>query len=97
MTCGPKYGYYHNAAKTCLIVKPDQLDSAQTLFKGTNIQISCEGQHHLGATIGTRAFTEEYVTKKVQVWSEEIRTLSDITPIVLTVHLPTVLNINGIM
>ena len=76
LTCGPMYGYFPNAAKTCLIVKPDQLDSAQTLFKGTNIKISCEGQHHLGAAIGTRAFTEEYVSRKVQLWSEEICTLS---------------------
>ena len=50
---GPMYGYFPNAAKTCLIVKPDQLNCAQTLFNGTNVQISCEGQRHLGAAIGT--------------------------------------------
>ena len=69
------YDYFCNAAKTCLIAKPDQLDSGQTLFKGTNIQISCEGQ---GAAIGKRAFTEEYVSRKVQMWLEEIRTSSNI-------------------
>jgi len=52
LACGPIYGYFPNAAKTCLIVKPDQFDSAQTLFNGTDIQISCEGQSHLGAAIG---------------------------------------------
>ena len=40
LTYGPMYGYFPNAAKTCLIVKPDQLNFAQTLFNGTNIQIS---------------------------------------------------------
>ena len=33
----PMYGYFPNVAKTCLIVKPDQLNFAQTLFNGTNI------------------------------------------------------------
>ena len=75
---GPMYGYFPNAAKTCLIVKPDQLNCAQTLFNGTNVQISCEGQRHLGAAIGTRSFTEIYVSKKVKMWSEEILTLSNI-------------------
>ena len=66
------YGYFPNAAKTCLIVKPDQLNFAQTLFNGTNIQISCEGQCHLGAAIGTSSFTESYVSNKVKMWPEEI-------------------------
>ena len=57
---------FPNAAKTFLIVKRDQLDSAQTLFKGTNIQISCEGQHHLGGAIGIRVFTD---ARKVQMQS----------------------------
>jgi len=72
------YGYFPNAAKTCLTVKPDQFDSAQTLFNGTNIEISCEGQHHLGATIGFQSFTESYVSKKVKTWSDEILSLSKI-------------------
>ena len=52
LTYGPMYGYFPNVAKTCLIVKPDQLDS---IFNGINIQMFCEGQHHLGAAIGTRS------------------------------------------
>ena len=60
------------------MVKPDQFNSAQKLFNGTNIQISCEGQRHLGAAIGTRSFTKSYVSKKVKMWSEEILTLSSI-------------------
>jgi len=63
----PMFGYFPNANKTCLIVKPALLHSARTLFRGANIQISCEGQHHLGAAIGSRSFTESYVSKKVKL------------------------------
>jgi len=48
------------------------------LFRGTYIQISCEGQRHLGAAIGSRSFAESYVSKKAKMWSEEILTLSSI-------------------
>ena len=75
---GPLYGYFPNPAKTHLIVKPDLFDSATALFQGTDIQITCHGQRHLGAAIGTRSFTEEYVSKKVKSWSEEILSLSNI-------------------
>jgi len=52
--------------------------SATELFHETNIQIICHGQHHLGAAIGTQSFTDEYVSKKVKSWSEEILALSSI-------------------
>ena len=75
---GPLYGYFPNAIKTYLIVKPQYLDSATALFQGTNVQITCLGQRHLGAAIGSRSFTEEYVSKKVKLWCDEILTLSNI-------------------
>ena len=75
---GPLYGYFPNAIKTYLIVKPDFCDAATTLFRDTNVQITCFGQRHLGAAIGTRSFTEEYVSKKVKSWCDEILTLSTI-------------------
>ena len=33
---GPDYGYFMNATKTVLIVKPEHLSSAQTMFANTN-------------------------------------------------------------
>ena len=36
------------------------------------------GHHHLGTAIGAWLFTEEYVSKKVKIWSDEILTLSSI-------------------
>ena len=77
LSLGPLYGYHPNAAETYLIVKPQLYDLAKHLFQDTNVQIMCYGQRHLGAAIGTRLFTEEYVTKKV-IWSDEILTLSSI-------------------
>ena len=78
LSLGPLYGYHPNAAKTYLIVKPQLYDSAKQLFQDTNVQITCHGQRHLGAAIGTRLFTEEYVSRKVKIWSDEILTLSSI-------------------
>ena len=47
---GPFYGYNPNAIKTYLIVKPQFLDSATTLFQGSNVQITCLGHRHLRET-----------------------------------------------
>ena len=59
-------------------MKPQYLDSATALFQGTNVQITCLGQRHFGAAIGSRSFTEEYVSKKVKLWCDGILTLSNI-------------------
>ena len=75
LSLGPLYGYH---PKPYLIVKPQLYDSAKQLFQDTNVQITCHGQHHLGAIIGTQLFTDEYVSKKVKIWSDKILTLSSI-------------------
>ena len=75
---GPLYGYFPSAIKTYLSVKPHYFDSATTLFQDTNVQITCLGQRHLGAAISSRSFTEEYVSRKVKLWCDEILTLSNI-------------------
>ena len=48
-----------NATKTILIVKPEHLSQAQTLFDNTSIQITVRGQRHLGAVLGSSEFVEE--------------------------------------
>ena len=63
---GPSYGYFVNASKTWLIVKPEYLDVARELFKNTSIGITSEGRRHLGASIGSREFTTDYVNEKVK-------------------------------
>ena len=50
---GPSYGYFLNACKTWLIVKPEYLDLALEIFKNTGIGITSEGKRHLGASTGS--------------------------------------------
>ena len=66
---GSLYGYYPNALKTWLIVKPAYLSDAQWLFEGTGVQVTVEGRRHLGGVFGSRLFTEQYVSEKVDSWS----------------------------
>ena len=40
------------------------------IFDGSGIQVTANGQRHLGAAIGSRRFAEEYVAEKVKLWSE---------------------------
>ena len=56
---GPSYGYFVNASKTWLIVKPEYLDLAGEVFQNTGIGITSEGKRHLGASIGSQQFTTE--------------------------------------
>ena len=57
---GPDYGYFPNAVKTCLIVKPQHLRKARALFHGTGVVITDAGKRHLGSAIGTNDFLMSY-------------------------------------
>ena len=73
---GPEFGYYVNNNKTCLVVKEDYQMEAERAFEGTGILITHNGHRHLGATLGTKSFTEEFVREKVKTWKNELDTLS---------------------
>lgn len=75
---GTGYGYHPNAAKTHLVVKDEHAEKARELFAGTGVNITTGGKRHLGAAIGSRSHTVEYVTCKVKKWSEEIKQLAGI-------------------
>ena len=49
---GPNLGYYANAKKCWLITKPKRVEGARVIFEGTAINISTQGQSHLGAALG---------------------------------------------
>ena len=70
---GPCYGYYPNAVKSLLIVKPDKENLARELFNGTNIKITSTGACHLGATVGSEEFKEDYVKMKVEEMTMELK------------------------
>ena len=74
---GPDIGYFPNASKSILIVKPDYYHDAQETFRDTEVIVTKEGQRHLGAVIGTREFKDKYVSDKVKTWVEEIQMLSN--------------------
>ncbi|KAL5489466.1 hypothetical protein EMCRGX_G018560 [Ephydatia muelleri] len=62
-SAGPNFGYHPNPSKTFLVTKPEHAEKAKQLFAGTNVSI-CAGKRCLGAAIGSKSFTEEYVRKK---------------------------------
>ena len=63
---GPKLGYFPKAVKTILILKEKSLlPAAKLLFGDTGIEITCDGERHLGAVIGREDARETYVKKKV--------------------------------
>ena len=75
---GPSYGHYPNAVKSLPIVKPDKEDLARELFNGTNIKIASTGAYHLGATVDSEEFKDDYVKMKVEEMTVELEKLSKI-------------------
>ena len=74
---GPKYGYYPKPSKTHIIVKnPADSEKVKEMFGNEGIQVTAEGQRHIGAVIGSDRFKEEFVTKKVDNWVKDIEKLS---------------------
>ena len=77
---GPNLGYYPNAKKCWLITKPEKVEGARAIFEGTAINISTQGQSHLGAALGSREYLEEYVGSKVEDWVVRLGGLGIINP-----------------
>ena len=62
---GPSLGHYPNAKKCWLVTKPEKENEAMEIFGDTAIKIWTQGQKHLGAVLGSRAYLEEYMKGKV--------------------------------
>lgn len=77
-TRGPPQGYYPNAIKSVLIVKPELVEQAKEIFRNSDIKITAGGEKHLGAVLGTTAAKEEFVRNQVNEWVNEIKTLAHI-------------------
>jgi hypothetical protein len=87
---GPVYGYFPKPSKCILITKPERLERANEIFRGTGvdvttdgskdsgIEINCEGTRHLGAAVGTEDFKRSFVKKKVDAWIQSVKQLSAI-------------------
>ena len=75
---GPKYGYFANPIKTCLVTKEKHLAIATTLFANTGVQVTSEGRPYLGAAIGTQEFVISHVQDRVTKWTKELDNLATI-------------------
>ena len=78
ISLGLKYSYYANPLKIWLIVKPEHFLAASEVFHGTGVQITSEGRRHLGAVVGCKSFTVEYMEENVSQWVNEGNRLSTI-------------------
>ena len=73
-----KFGYLVNGTKSWLIVKSRELaEEAKRMF-GEEVNITTEGQRHLGAVIASQEYKDQYCEEKVRAWKEEIERLSEI-------------------
>jgi hypothetical protein len=77
----PAFGYFPNAEKTELLVKPDHADNAREIFKDTGVEIITEGTRMLGSVIGNQNFIDSYVDNKVADWVSELRVLADMAKV----------------
>ena len=44
---GPRYGYFPKPGKSYLVVKPDKIDEAKKVFKGTGVHVVLDAQRDL--------------------------------------------------
>ena len=76
-TLGPDFGYFPNAKKCWIISKADKEASVKEVFKDTAVNVTVQGQKHLGAVIGSRKYLQEYVSEKVTNWVSEVTKLAE--------------------
>ena len=76
-TFGPDIGYFPNAKKCWIIAKPEKKALVREAFEDTVINVTVEGQTHLGAVIGSRDYLQDYVNEKVTSWVNEVAQLAE--------------------
>ena len=75
---GKKCGYLVNGSKSWLIVKSDVLaDEAKRVF-GDEVNVTTEGQRHLGSVIVSQEFKDQYCREIILRWKGELKALSEI-------------------
>ena len=75
---GPTFGYYPKPDKSRVTVKTEEMvDQARQIF-GDSVKVTCEGERHVWAALGTERFKREYVNGKVSKWVEDVKQLADI-------------------
>ena len=69
-------GYFPNAKKTWLIVKPEHANRASLLFP--DINVTSEGHPYLGYFFGNLASTINFVEDKINEWKKDVDALVQI-------------------
>ena len=71
---GQLYGYFVNGSKSWIIVKSEKDATRAKEIFGDLVNITTEGQRHLGAALGSNT----YCSKKVENWTNQIKVLTEI-------------------
>ena len=58
-------------------MKPEKEKDIREIFRETEINITVEGQKHLGAAIGSQQYRDEYFSEKVSEWVSEVAQLAE--------------------
>ena len=53
------------------------VEQAKEIF-GDDVKVTCEGQRHVGAALGTKDFKQKVVSAKVEEWVEDVRQLATV-------------------
>ena len=75
---GPDFGYFPKSSKSWVVTKPQHLSAAKELFEGSGVNVTCDGRPYLGSPLGSDEYANDFVKKKVEVWSNELSLLSGI-------------------
>ena len=75
---GGSYGYYPNAAKSTLLVKPECYEEACKVFSDTEVTVTSEGVNVLGCPVGSPNYVECMIGKKIDAWCRKVKVLAGI-------------------
>ncbi len=65
---GPKFGYYPQPSKSCLIVDAHFISDYKSMFSDVGVNV-VQGSRFLRGYVGDRDGLVEYVTEKVHFWT----------------------------
>ena len=89
---GPKVGFYPEASKTWLLVKPEH--KAEGKESISHVNISTEGRPFLGSFIGNHEGTMKFIRQKVTGFVKDIYELTEVA--LINPQIAYTLYINGI-
>ena len=75
---GVRFGYFVNGKKSWLIVKTQEAKERAEKIFGDRVNITTEGQRHLGAVLGSKSFKDQYCEEMVDKWITDLKVLCEI-------------------